>query len=166
MRHSAFTGGLVIALVAFSGCGGSNSGLPGNPQTVPQTGGEYIGTAADSAFGNGTAAVTLSQTASSIGGTLTETFGSTTISNALAITISFSGDVSGNGVATVNGASCGFNVTGAYDPATGALTGKYASYSGCSGQTGSFTLTQQCTDPTNVQNTRRRPEGGHGILPC
>ncbi len=167
MRKS-FSAGLVAVALVFTACNGSSSGLPSNPQTVSQMAGEYAGTATDSSLGNGTAAVTLSQKASSIGGTLTTTFGATTISQSLALTIDLSGNLAGSSVATVNPASptCGFNIAAAYDPNSGVVKGTYASYSGCTGESGSFTLTQQCTDPSLPSMLKRRPEGGHGLLPC
>lgn len=167
MRNASL-GALLIALVAFSGCN-SNSNPPSNPPTVSQIAGEYTGTVTDSTFGSGSAAITLSQKASSIGGTLTETFGTSTISNALAVTIDLDGNISGSAIATVNPAqpTCGFNVTGTYDSTTGDLKGSYTAYSGCSGQTGTFTMTQQCTDPSVPSSVdRRRPDGARGILPC
>ena len=159
--------GLFVAIVAFSGCNG-NSGST-TPTAPVQTAGEYTGTATDSVFGNGTAAVTLSQKASSIGGTLNTTFGTTTIANALAVTIDGSGNLSGSAVATVNPSqpTCGFTVTGTYNSSTGALNGSYAAYSGCASETGTFTLTQQCTDPSIPSAVaRRRPDAAHGVLPC
>lgn len=159
---------LLATVIALAGCnGGSNP--PSNPPTVSQIAGEYTGTATDSVFGSGSAAVTLSQTASSIGGTLIETFGATTITNALAITIDLDGNVAGSATATVpsNANTCGFKVTGTYANSTGNLNGNYSAYSGCSGETGSFTMTQQCTDPSIPGAVhRRRPDSGHGILPC
>ncbi len=159
---------LLVLVLTLSACNG-NSNPPSNPPTVSQIAGEYTGTATDSVFGSGSAAVTLSQTASSIGGTLTETFGATTISNSLAITIDLSGNITGSAIATVpsNANTCGFKVNGTYDNSTGDFNGAYTSYSGCSGETGSFTMTQQCSDPSIPGALhRRRPEGGHGILPC
>lgn len=167
MRIASFAA-LVIAAAVVSGCN-NNTNPPSNPATVSQIAGEYTGTATDSVFGTGTAAVTLSQKASSIGGTLVETFGSTTISNAVAVTIDLSGNLSGSAIATVNPSlpTCGFNVSGTYDPNTGNLNATYTAYSGCTGQSGSVTMTQQCTDPSQpTAVSRRRPQGAHGILPC
>lgn len=167
MRIATFAA-LLIPIAVLSGCNG-NTNPPSNPPTVSQIAGEYTGTATDSVFGNGTAAITLSQKASSIGGTLVETFGTTTLSSSLAMTIDLSGNLSGSSIATVNPSSptCGFNVSGTYDPTTGNLNGTYAAYSGCTGQNGTVTLTQQCTDPSVPSAlARRRPQGAHGILPC
>ncbi|MEO9171371.1 MAG: hypothetical protein ABI282_10895 [Candidatus Baltobacteraceae bacterium] len=154
---------LLAAVLALSGCNGSNSSLPTNPQSVPQTAGDYVGTVTDSAMGSGTSAITFSQTGSSIGGTLVETFPGLTLFNTFALVTDLSGNLSGNAVATVANSACGFKVAATYNSTTGQLNGTYTAYSGCSGETASFTLTQQCTNPSS---SFRRRDGVHGILPC
>ena len=150
-------------MLVLSGCNGSSSGLPANTQAVPVTAGDYTGTATDSAMGTGTAAITLSQTGSSIGGTLIETLAGGTLNNTFAVVTDTSGNLSGNSVATVNNVACGFKVAATYDSTTGQLNGTYTAYSGCTGQSGTFALTQQCTNPSS---SLRRRDGAHGIAPC
>ena len=162
MRSPSFVV-FVAAILALSGCNGSSSGLPANTQSVPLAAGDFAGTATDSIMGSGTAVITLSQTGSSIGGTLLETLAGGTLNNTFAVVTDLSGNISGNSVATVNNVACGFKVAGTYNATTGALNGTYTAYSGCSGQSGTFALLQQCTNPSS---SLRRRDGGHGFLPC
>ena len=156
--------GALCATLALAACNGSNSSsLPSGNSSVPQTAGDYTGTVNDSVMGAGTATVTLSQTGSSIGGTLVETFTGSTMQTSLALVTDLSGNVSGNAVATIGTGACGFKVAGTYGTSTGVLSGSYTAFSGCGGQTATFTLTQQCTNPTS---SIRRRDGAHGIAPC
>ena len=170
MRTSSLAA-LVIAALMLSACN-ANTNPPNNPPTVAQIAGEYSGTVTDSVLGNGTATVTLSQKASSIGGTVAETFGSgpvaVNVANTVALTIDFNDDLNGSGVASLGpgGSSCGFNFSGTIDPSTGVLNATYKAYSGCSGQNGSFSLTQTCTDPSLPSALHRRSPDAHGFLPC
>lgn len=163
MRLTSSVATLVV-IFALIGCNKSNSGVPSTPTPVPQAAGGYSGTVTDSAMGSGTATLTLSQSGSSIGGTLVETFPTTTLNNTFALVTDVSGNLSGNGVATVNNVACGFTVAGTYNTTTGQLTGTYTAFSGCTGQSGTMTLLQQCTNPYTALRFRR--DHAVGVLPC
>ena len=91
MRTSILAG-FLIASISFCGCS-SNPAAPSNAPVVPQASGEFTGPVTDSALGKGTADLTLTQTASSLGGAMSETFGGTTLSGSAAITIDINGNV-------------------------------------------------------------------------
>ncbi|HEY8297153.1 MAG TPA: hypothetical protein VIG32_03925 [Candidatus Baltobacteraceae bacterium] len=152
---------LLAGALLLSACGGNDSNAA--PQPLPKIAGEYTGTVQDSASGAGTTAVTFSQSGSSVGGTLAMTYGAAKIDNALALTISSGGGLAGTALATINNATCAFHFTGTYDETTNRVTGSYAAASGCAGQTGTYVLDRQCTDPV-LNSDRRRTLGG--AVPC
>ncbi|HZZ64486.1 MAG TPA: hypothetical protein VFE17_03235, partial [Candidatus Baltobacteraceae bacterium] len=55
------------------------------------------------------------------------------------------------------GATCTFSTTGNYNTGSQQITGSYSAVTGCSGQTGTYTLNQQCTD--TVTSLERRTMG-------
>jgi hypothetical protein len=117
----------------------------------------------DSQGGNGTATATLAQTGSALGGSLVDTEGTTTLNAQLALTIGASNALSGSMVINeASGATCTFKTTGNYNTATNVLSGSYTAVTNCSGESGTFSLTQTCTD--TVTHVRRSITGG--IVPC
>jgi len=165
MTRSFFTHAAIAGALIVSGCSGNNTS-PAPQPTTPVVSGEYSGTVTDSVHGNGTAAVTpLSQHGGALGGTLASTFGATAVTQSLALAIGTNGSITGNALGSdASGNTCAFNVTGSYTASSNQLSGTYTAFSGCSGQNGSFTLTQQCSDPANAV-ARRNPLSG-GIPAC
>jgi len=143
----------LVGTLAVAGCAAKSSPAPG----LVQVSGEYTGTAQDSVAGAQTVATTLAQHGSSVGGTLTLTAGGVSNTEAVAWTLTTQKGLSGTGTETVGAATCTFAMTGAYDTTTNEINGTYSAVTGCAGTTGSYTLTQQCTDPATAE--RRRPAG-------
>lgn len=112
--------------------------------------GDYAGTVQDFKGGAGNAKATLAQHGTDAGGAIKdkETSESFTIDVSLAITAqnSTSGALVIDFPPAGTGAVCTFSTTGAYDPSTKILSGSYTAVSGCRGDTGSYSLTQQCHD--------------------
>lgn len=147
---------LSAALLALAACGGSSTST--TPPAPPNISGDYTGTVQDSVAGSLNATATLAQHGSSAGGMLSTTAGATTFNSSLALSISGSNAVNGSMVQNLpGGATCTFGTTGAYNATTQQLTGTYTAVSGCTGQSGTFTLTQQCVD--TVTATARRTMG-------
>ena len=61
-----------------------------------------------------------------------------------------------------NGTTCTFSTTGTYNSATAVLSGSYSAVTNCAGDTGTYSLTQQCTD--TITSVRRRD--GTGVVAC
>ena len=148
---------LAAGAVAVSGCDNGTTTAAPVATALTDIAGEYTGTVQDSALGAQTAATTLAEHGASIGGALTLTSGASTSTWAIAWTLTTANAVSGSGSVSVNGPTCTFAMTGTYNPANGQITGTYQAVNGCSGRTGSFTLTQQCSNPTAAD--RRRAMG-------
>ncbi len=53
-----------------------------------------------------------------------------------------------------SGTTCTFSTSGTYNTTTSVITGSYSAVTNCSGQSGTYSLTQQCTD--TVTNAVRR----------
>lgn len=145
----ALSGALIV-----NGCSSSTQSVPLTPQ-LTNIAGEYIGTVQDSVAGAESAATTLAEHGPSIGGSLVLTAGTTTSNEAVAWTLTTANTLSGSGSMDVNGATCTFSMTGAYNPANNQISGSYTAVNGCAGRTGTYTLTQQCSNPT--ASARRRP---------
>ncbi len=142
---------LVIAALSLSACGNQTVTLASAPLDLA---GQYTGTASDSVFGSANASTTLAESGNTLSGTiaLVSTTSNATLSQSVSWTIGSGYTISGT--ATVAGSQCSFSSTGVYDTSTNVLSGKYTAVSGCSGETGTFSLTQQCTNP--IDNAFRR----------
>ncbi|HEY5341733.1 MAG TPA: hypothetical protein VIK27_11960, partial [Candidatus Aquilonibacter sp.] len=57
-----------------------------------------------------------------------------------------------------NGTTCTFSTTGTYDTSTNVLAGSYTAVTNCTNDSGTYSLTQQCTD--TITNGERRDVGG------
>ncbi len=145
----------LAAMLALAACT-HNSTNP--PATISNISGDYTGTVQDSVTGAATATATLAQHGASAGGPLSMTAGSTTLTGALALVITTSNSLSGTLVEDLpSGTTCTFSTSGSYDTSNSQITGSYTAITGCTGQTGTYTLAQQCTDtPTS---TARRTFG-------
>jgi len=145
-------------VLAVAGCTTKSSPAPG----LVTISGEYSGTAQDSVAGAQTVTTTLAQHGSSVGGTLTLTTAGVPNTEAVAWTLTTAKGLSGTGTETVGAATCTFAMTGTYSASTNQITGTYSAVTGCAGTTGSYALTQQCTDPAT--SDKRRALGI--ISPC
>jgi hypothetical protein len=143
---------LVIAALSLSACGGQSVTLASAPLDLA---GQYTGTATDSVFGSANASTTLTESGTTLTGTiaLTSTTSNATLSQLVSWTVASGYTISGT--ANVAGSQCSFSSTGVYDTSTNVLSGKYSAVSGCSGETGTFSLTQQCTNPVSDALRRR-----------
>jgi hypothetical protein len=148
--------------------------------------GMYSGSVTDSALGTGTAAANLAQLnirgggqGDPLGGWFAFTFGSSTYDNPTSATsgggrhhcggggnqqFADCGQWGGGGSSTVGvfemivgSAACSFAYKASWSASTYQLTGSYESVVGCSGESGTFTLTQQCY--YSVSGSLRRNTG-------
>jgi hypothetical protein len=122
---------------------------PFGQAAIQNDAGQYGGTTKDSTFGNGTATASLAQDAHVVGGLLTATFGTISLSNSVAAQTMTGAALAGVEVATVNGGACSFSLSATYNTAKHLLKGTYQAVHGCSGETGSFSLTKECYYPRN-----------------
>jgi hypothetical protein len=112
-----------------------------------QLAGQYSGTVTDSVLGSGSATGNFAGTWGAIGGFLGFAFGSSpSITTVYNPTSAFGGwgGVRGVFVQTIASTSCSFGFRAQYNPSSFQLSGNYQAINGCSGEKGSFTLTEQC----------------------
>jgi hypothetical protein len=148
-KHTALVLGAVLALTA---CNSSTNSTP-SPSPSPQISnlsGDYTGTMTDSVGGSGSVTATFAQHGASAGGAITDAETSATIVAQTVFTVTSSNSVSGAMVVDfANGMTCTFSTTGTYSnggSSTPQISGSYTAVTNCPGETGTFTLTQQCTD--------------------
>ncbi|MDQ2991429.1 MAG: hypothetical protein M3R30_01240 [Candidatus Eremiobacteraeota bacterium] len=155
-RTNAF---LLSGLLALSACSPS-AGTGVTPTPPTNISGDYTGTVTDSVGGAMPATALLAQHGSTVGGTLSTTAGGATTNAAFSVAITSGNAVSGTIVQDLpGGVTCTFSTTGTYSTSTAQLAGSYTAVTGCSGQHGTYSLTQQCTD--TVTNTGdKRPALG------
>jgi len=149
---------LAAGALAVAGCGGGGSSVTPAPQNAVVAG-EYIGTLTDSVAGSQPAATTLSQHGTAVGGTLTIGSGNATSTESVAWAVAGNA-LSGSGLMDVGSATCAFTFTATY--ANNTITGSYSAANNCAGRTGTFSLSQQCTDPATSLDRRVKDV----ILPC
>lgn len=117
--------------------------------------GQYTGTVTDSVLGTGTASANFAGAPGGLGGWIAFTFGTAVYANPTIAGPDFSGGqgdwgrgggggVRGIFVATVASTACTFGFKASYDASSFVLSGEYKAVNGCSGENGSFSLTQQC----------------------
>jgi hypothetical protein len=160
VRTVALLAGLLLALPSCSGI--NTSPVPATPTNIS---GDYAGTVVDSAAGSLPATALLAQHGSSAGGTITSAPGGVTLVSSLSLGIDSSNAVSGTMVQDLPGdITCSFAVTGTYGTSNGVLSGSYHAITGCSGQTGTYTMTQSCTD--TVTTGDKKPAPSFGIPGC
>jgi hypothetical protein len=141
----------------------------GNGQNLT---GQYSGSVSDSALGSGTAIANFVGAGGGLGGYFVFTFGSANYDNPTiaaggrddlaANAYRGHGDIFGAFESTIASAACEFYYSASYSSSNNELTGSYKAVSGCSGQTGTFTLTQQCYYSSGRQHSVRREGGGLG----
>jgi len=150
LRTVAVLASLLLALPSCSGT--TTNPVPAAPTNIS---GDYAGTVVDSSSGSSAATALLAQHGSSAGGTITTAPGGVTLVSSIAVAIDASNAVTGTMVQDLPGdITCSFAVTGTYNTATAVLAGSYRAITGCSGRTGTYSLTQSCTD--TVTSTDKR----------
>jgi hypothetical protein len=155
----------LVACLGLAACNSSTTSPMATPTPqIANISGDYIGTMQDAQGGSGTVTATLAQTGSNAGGTITDKESAATLTAQISLSIATTNAVSGSIVVDyASGTTCTFSTTGTYDPATNILSGSYAAVTNCTGDTGTYSLTQQCTD-TVTSHDRRMRVGG--IAPC
>lgn len=135
------------------------------PQRLSNISGDYVGTVQDSQGGTGNAKATLAQHNANAGGAVKDKESGVTLNVDVSLTVTSSNSTSGALVIDFppvrSGPVCTFSTTGAYDPSTGVLSGTYTAVTGCSGDTGTYTLTQQCHDTVITSVLPRRENNPH-----
>ncbi|HEY4433146.1 MAG TPA: hypothetical protein VGM99_01985, partial [Candidatus Cybelea sp.] len=96
----------------------------------------------------------------SLGGYFAFTFGATSYSNAASAQNTAHG-MAGVFVATIASTACSFSFHARYYGANNRLRGQYQAVNGCSGEHGTFSLTQQC-----FYNESGDIRGAAGLRPC
>jgi hypothetical protein len=135
------------------------------PQRLSNISGDYAGIVQDAQGGTGNAKATLAQHGANAGGALKDKVTNEIIPVDVSVTITAQNTTSGALVIDFpparTGPVCTFSTTGAYDPTTNVLSGSYTAVSGCSGDTGTYTLTQQCHDTVVSASLPRRENNPH-----
>lgn len=147
-QNAAITLMLSAALV-LGGCNKSAapSPVPTSTPSVSNISGDYTGTTQDAQGGAGTANATLAQNGTSAGGAITIKQSAVTVTAQVSLSITTSNALSGAMVIDYpNGTTCTFSTSGAYNATTNVLSGSYTAVTNCAGDTGTYSLTQQCTD--------------------
>ncbi len=175
---------LLLGALALTACAGNtNSGTPAEgaaPQTpvapfgqaaIRNVSGEYNGTITDSVFGTGSASASLAQAKHIVGGVVTASIGSVQLSNSIALQTATGAAFAGAQAGNVNGSACSFSLTATYAGSNNTLNGTYQAVHGCTGESGSFALTQDCSYPRGgLLDVAPAPAGGakpnHGVSPC
>jgi hypothetical protein len=163
----------IAALFAFGLIALSAGPAPAlqTPASQKRLSGQYSGSVSDSTLGSGGAAIAdfVGDGRGGLGGYFVFTFGSTNYSNP---TIAAGRDgraptwgagsveLFGAFESTIASASCRFSYAASYSPSGHRLTGSYVAVNGCSGETGSFTLTQECYYKGGALHGIRREGGG------
>jgi hypothetical protein len=161
--HRLMTLLTLLSLVALAACS-SGSVAPTASPSPANISGDYSGTMQDAQGGSGTASATLAQTGFTAGGTITAKEAAATVTAQISLTLTTASAVSGSMVIDyANGTTCTFSTTGAYNQSTNVLSGSYTAVTNCSGDTGTYSLTQQCTD-TITSGERRRMTTG--VIAC
>lgn len=152
-----YTGLGLAACLVLTGCNSSSSPSPSPTPQVPNLSGDYIGTLNDSQGGNGSATATLAQHGSSAGGAVTVTQTGGTIVAQISLAIASSNALSGSMVVNyANGTTCTFSTTGTYNSSgsTPVISGSYTAVTNCAGNSGTYTLNQQCLDTITAADRR------------
>ena len=149
--------------VALAGCSSSVSTGPApasaqaaahktvaSPSHVKNISGDYSGTLQDTQGGSGNATAILAQQSANAGGAIVAKQPGKTIKVEISLTVTSSNSTSGAMVVDYppkgSGPTCTFSTNGSYDPTTNVLSGSFTAVSGCSGDTGTYNLTQLCHD--------------------
>lgn len=143
---------IAAAALALTACNGSTATAP---PAIANISGDYTGSVQDSQSGSENVTGTLAQNGSSAGGSITSTPAGSLYAH-FAYTVSPNNSMSGAIVIDeTSGTTCTFSTSATYDPSTNVITGNYTAVTNCSGETGSYSLTQQCTDTVTNPSARR-----------
>jgi len=134
---------------------GTMSRISGDAST-PNVSGEYTGM-------KGSLQASFAQYKNSVGGTYTDSSGSQPTSYAVTWNLSKGTTLTGISAATIGSAACTFKFDAAYSTSKYQITGSYSPLHGCKGDSGSFTIKQQCTYARGDGNDER-PD--NGPKPC
>lgn len=134
-------------------------GHHGGNQYLP---GQYSGSVTDSVLGSGTATANFAALPSALGGWVSFTFGSATYRAPVSAYSDWS--VQGIFIPTIGSAACTFAFKAQYSDSGSSFTldGKYKAINGCSGENGSFSLTEQCYYQEQGSDLRRN----NGLMHC
>ena len=118
--------------------------------------GDYAGTMQDAQGGSGTATATFAQHSGGVaGGAITDTEAAAKITAQISLAFTSAATMSGSMVVDyASGTTCTFSTTASYNTSTNVLSGSYAAITNCSGDSGTYTLTQQCID--TITSSERR----------
>jgi hypothetical protein len=137
----------IAGCLALTGCNGSNT--PAMIAQIPNVSGDYSGTFHDGIAGTGAATTTLAQHGSNAGGAINAATPGGGATAQISLTIASSNALTGAMVINYpSGTTCTFSTTGTYsnNGSTAGISGSFVPVTGCSGDSGTYTLTQECTD--------------------
>jgi hypothetical protein len=164
--HAALT--MALAGLFLAACGGTGGTPPASTafqqtssQIVPDAAlrnlsGRYGGTIIDKPGGTGKLSASLAQYKSAMGGSLRSKIGAGSKSYLVAFSIS-TGNTLGGTIIFAKTPTCTLITSAKYDTKTRMLTGKYKALNGCTGESGTYAIKQQCY---YVINAAVRPEAG------
>lgn len=144
---------LALTIVASTGCSGSGGGAAAgvSPPVAPDgisamkmlnVSGQYAGNVSDSVFGTGKIYADLAQYRDAVGGTVQFVYGSTVFIVPAALLLNGSTLKGKGAIGRATGGVCPASETATYSARQ--LKGSYAATHGCNGDTGSFSMMQQC----------------------
>ena len=125
--------------------------------------GDYAGTYQDGAAGSGRARASFSQHRGAVGGSILEALATQKQRVAVAGMLNAKGSMGATMAGNVGSSACTFALSAKYDASTHRLNGTYQATHGCAGDTGSFSLKQQCYF---VLRDGAMRENIGGIKPC
>ncbi len=142
-------GALALAsCLALAACNNGSS-TPAVIAQVSNISGDYSGTFHDGIAGTGAATTTLAQHGSNAGGAIAAATPGGGIAAQISLTVASSNALSGAIVINYpSGTTCTFSTTGTYSNTgtVASITGSFTPVTGCSGDSGTYTLNQECTD--------------------
>lgn len=166
----------IVTVALLAGCSGGPAAGPNGsiapgisdaqPAAKSPIPGQYIGRATDSKFLRGKAAADLSEAGRSVGGDFNFKFHKP-LRGSVALSVA-QNDLAGVMTATIKSQACTFTVNATYDPSAYTLDGTYTAKNGCTGESGTFDLKEQCyyVNALRVNDSQRvRPAAG-GLKPC
>jgi hypothetical protein len=180
IKNAQFIAGFVVLSLALAGCAANGSiGSPAanaaaqNDAAVQtpniamtNVAGQYSGVVHDSTLQKGSATITLTQSGMAAGGTFNAIYSSSkSVQSVVALSLSGRANLRGTSVGTVVSATCTFNEQAVYHPATYRLTGSYTAIHGCSGETGTFAVKEECYYVIPTATDVVKPEIV-GLHPC
>jgi hypothetical protein len=156
---AALLGGCLV-LAACNGV--SPSAQPTTAPQISNLSGDYSGTMDDEVEGSGAINGTLAQHGSTAGGDMNEALIGGTFTAQVSLAVGSNNALNGAIVVDYpnNGPTCTYKTTGTYSnngTTAATITGSYTAVTNCLGDSGTFTLNQQCTD--TITSDSRRPMG-------